>query len=73
MSIPAILAMIMSAVFAAACLGVALMGFMSLDEIADPVQLQGATRSAWWWMFLGAVGVVAYMLSGWNANKRRGN
>ena len=46
-----------AAVFAAICLGVAITGFSSLGEIADPRELADAKGFAWFWAFLGSVAV----------------
>jgi hypothetical protein len=56
--------MVMAAVFAIICFGVAFTGFSSLGEIADPEQLENAKGFAWFWMFLASV-AVAFMLAGW--------
>jgi hypothetical protein len=47
-----------AAIFAAICFGVAITGFSSLGSFADPVQAADAKGFAWFWAFLGAVGVV---------------
>jgi len=63
--ISAKLSMLMSAAFAAVCLGVALKGFFSLGEISDPQQLSDAKGFAWFWTFLGGIGVLFGVLSHW--------
>jgi hypothetical protein len=55
--ITAHLALIIAAVFSLICFGVAIQGFTSLGEIADPVQLSDAKGFAGFWAFLGLVGV----------------
>jgi hypothetical protein len=61
------LATLFSAIFALVCLGVALTGFMSLGEISDPVQLRDAKGFAWFWAFLGSVGLIFGGISWWIA------
>lgn len=63
--ISAKLSMLMSVAFALVCLGVALNGFYSLGEISDPVQLGDAKGFAWFWTFLGGIGVLFGLLSRW--------
>jgi hypothetical protein len=56
---------IMAAVFAAVCLGVAITGFTSLGEIADPTQKADAVGFAWFWTFLASVAIVIGLLAWW--------
>jgi p-aminobenzoyl-glutamate transporter AbgT len=56
---------IMAAVFAAVCLGVAITGFTSLDEIADPTRKADAVGFAWFWTFLASVAIVIGLLAWW--------
>ena len=56
--------MIMAAIFALICLGVAVNGFISLGDIADPAQLSDAKGFAWFWTFLASV-AAAFGLAGW--------
>jgi hypothetical protein len=56
--------MVMAAIFASICLGVAITGFNSLGDIADPVQLADAKGYAWFWTFLASVSA-AFGLAGW--------
>jgi hypothetical protein len=67
MKISAKLATILAAVFALIAFSVAFTGFTSLDDIADPVQRSNATGFAWFWAFLGGIGVVFGALSWWIA------
>ena len=67
MKISAKLATILSAIFAVLCFGVAVTGFTSLGDIVDPVQRRDATGFAWFWVFLGGVGVLFGGLSWWIA------
>ena len=73
MKISARAATIIAIVFALGCFAVALTGFTSLDEIADPVQRGHAKGYAWFWVFLGSVGVVFGLLSWWIAGTVREN
>ena len=67
MKISARIASILAAIFAAVCFSVAFTGFTSLGDIVDPVQLGDAKGYAWFWTFLGGVGVVFGVLSWWIA------
>jgi hypothetical protein len=59
------MSVVMAAIFAAVCFSVAITGFTSLGDIADPVQKADAVGFAWFWAFLGAVAVVVGALSLW--------
>jgi uncharacterized membrane protein len=48
----------MAVVFAAVCFSVAITGFTSLGEISDAAQLADAKGFAWFWAFLGTLGLV---------------
>lgn len=67
MKITAHLAAILALVFSVVCFGVALTGFTSLGEITDPQQLSDAQGFAWFWAFLGAIGIGCGVLSYWLA------
>jgi hypothetical protein len=56
--------MVMGAIFAILCLSVAITGFNSLGEIADPVLLADAKGFAWFWTFLASV-AAAFALAAW--------
>jgi len=56
---------VIAAIFAVVCFGVAITGFSSIGEMADPVQRADAKGFAWFWAFLGVVGVVFGALSIW--------
>jgi hypothetical protein len=58
---------IVSAIFAAVCLGVAITGFTSLGGIEDATQLADAKGFAWFWAFLGGVAIFFGMLAWWMA------
>lgn len=52
-------------IFAIACLAVAVTGFNSLGEIADPAQQADARGFAWFWMFLAAICAALSALAWW--------
>ena len=56
---------VMSAIFAVVCFGVAITGFTSLGEITDATQKADAKGFAWFWTFLGAVASVFGLLGLW--------
>jgi len=56
---------VIAAVFAAICFGVAITGFTSLGDIADPVQRADGRGFAWFWTFLGIVSVGFGALGAW--------
>jgi hypothetical protein len=57
--------MVIGAIFAAICFGVAITGFTSLDSLPDPTQAADARGFAWFWTFLGSVGVGLGLLAWW--------
>ena len=57
--------MIIAAVFAVVCFSVALQGFGSLGEIADPAVAADAKGFAWFWTFLGSVAIGFGSLAWW--------
>ena len=65
MKISAKMTVVMSAIFAVVCFGVAITGFLSLGDIADPTQLADAKGFAWFWTFLGSVATVFGLLALW--------
>ena len=65
MRISAQLTMVVAAIFALICFGVAITGFTSLGEITDPQVLSDARGFAWFWAFLGAISVVMGVVSWW--------
>ena len=65
MKISAQITVILAAVFAAICFGVAITGFTSLGGITDANQLADAKGFAWFWTFLGAVGLACGALGWW--------
>jgi hypothetical protein len=58
---------ILSTIFAIVCFGVAITGFTSLRDIADPVVAADAKGFAWFWTFLGTVCTVFAALGIWIA------
>jgi hypothetical protein len=65
MKISAQMTIVMSAIFAVVCYGVAITGFLSLGDIADATQKSDAKGFAWFWAFLGAVATVFGLLAVW--------
>ena len=57
--------MVIAAIFAVLCLGVAITGFTSLGNITDPEQLADAKGFAWFWTFLASVAVGFGLLALW--------
>jgi hypothetical protein len=63
--------MVLAAIFAVICLGVAITGFTSLREITDPTQAADARGFAWFWAFLASVAIVLGLLSWWVARTQK--
>jgi hypothetical protein len=63
--ITAKMSVVMAAIFAGVCFAVAITGFWSSGDIADPVQRADGYGFAWFWTFLGVVALVAGALSVW--------
>ena len=59
------MSIIFASIFAVICFGVAINGFSSLGELTDPVQKSDALGFAWFWAFLGAIGVAFGALGYW--------
>jgi len=71
MKITAQMGAVISVFFALFCYGFAVTGFMSLDDVADSQKLADAKGFAWFWTFLGTVGVVFGAVSWWMAKTAR--
>ena len=56
---------VIAAVFAVLCLGVAITGFTSLGNITDSEQLADAKGFAWFWTFLASVAFGLGLLALW--------
>ena len=65
MKITAKMSIIMAAIFAGVCFSVAITGFVNSGDIADPVQRADGYGFAWFWTFLGMVGVVFGAVGVW--------
>lgn len=65
MKITAQFSVVIAAIFAAICFGVAITGFSAIGSITDPVLAADATGFAWFWVFLGGVGIVFGALGVW--------
>jgi len=72
MKITAQMSFWLSLVFAAGCLAYALVGFSSLDASLTDAQQSDARGFAWFWLFLGGVGVVSAIVSRMMAQGRFG-
>jgi hypothetical protein len=64
---------VVSAIFAAVCLGVAITGFTSLGGIEEATQLADAKGFAWFWAFLGGVALFFGALAWWMARNEKGH
>ena len=56
---------VVAAIFAIICYGVAITGFSAIAEMVDPVQSADARGFAWFWTFLGTVAVALVAISIW--------
>lgn len=56
---------VVAAIFALICYGVAISGFSAIGEMVDPVQAADAKGFAWFWVFLGTVAVALGAISIW--------
>jgi len=63
--ISAQMTVVMSAIFAVVRFGVAITGFLSLGDIADPAQIADARGFAWFWTFLGSIATLFGLLALW--------
>ena len=63
--------MVVAAIFATICLGVAITGFTSLSNITDPAEVADARGFAWFWTFLASVAIVLGLLAWWVARNHR--
>ena len=62
--------MIVAAIFAAICLGVAITGFTSLGSLADPSAIEDARGFAWFWTFLGGIAIAFGLLAWWVSSRQ---
>ena len=58
MKISAQIAVVMAAIFAMVCFGVAVWGFSAIGEMTDPQQIADSKGYAMFWAFLGFVAVI---------------
>jgi hypothetical protein len=65
MNITAKMSVVIAAIFALVCFSVAITGFVSSGSIEDPVQRGDGYGFAWFWTFLGTIGVAFGALSVW--------
>jgi hypothetical protein len=73
MKLSAQMTMVIGAIFAVICFGVAVQGFMALGEIADPKAASDTQGFSWFWAFLGAVGATFSGVSWWIARTEKGD
>ena len=71
MKISAQMTMLIAVVFALVCFGVAITGWSSLGDMTDAAQIADAKGFAWFWAFLGAIGVVFGAVSLWIARTEK--
>jgi hypothetical protein len=62
---------IIAAIFATLCFGVAITGFTSVGELADPVQRSEGLGFAWFWAFLGTIAVAFGAVGVWIVRTHR--
>jgi len=62
---------VVAAIFAAICLGVAITGFGSLSELTDPTEVADARGFAWFWTFLASVAIGFGLLAWWLARNHK--
>jgi hypothetical protein len=63
--------MVAAAIFAVLCLSVAITGFTSLGNIADPTQAADARGFVWFWVFLASVAIGLAVLAWWVARNHK--
>lgn len=71
MKISAQMTFVIAAIFASVCLGVAIKGFVSIGDITDVQQAADAWGFAWFWAFLGVIGLVFGGVSWWLARTQK--
>lgn len=62
---------VIAAILAVICFGVALTGFTSMGDITDPTTAADARGFAWFWAFLGTVATGFGALAWWMARAQR--
>ena len=62
---------VVAAIFAAVCLGVAITGFSSLDGLADPTEIADAKGFVWFWSFLATVAIGFGVAAWWLARNHK--
>ena len=65
MKISAQMTIVMAAIFALVCFGVAISGLNAIGEMTDPVQIADARGFAMFWAFLGFIAVIMGAVSWW--------
>lgn len=59
------MSVVLAVILAAICFGVAITGFSSLGDIADPLERADGRGFAWFWTFLGIVAAAFGALGAW--------
>ena len=65
MKISAQMALVVAVIFAIACFAGSISGFMALDGATDPQKISDARGFAFFWAFLGVIGVAFAAVSWW--------
>lgn len=72
MKISAQMTIVMAAIFALVCFGVAISGLNAIGEMTDPVQIADARGFAMFWAFLGFIAVIMGAVSWWIVRTQKG-
>jgi len=67
------MSVVIAAIMATICFGVAITGFSALGDIADPVQRDDGRGFAWFWTFLGIVAAAFGALGIWIVKTGKAN
>ena len=65
MKMSAQMTLVFAVIFAIACFGVAISGFMAIGDITDARLAADSRGFAWFWTFLGLIAVVFAAVSWW--------
>jgi hypothetical protein len=65
LKVSAQMSIVIAAIFAVICYGVAITGFSAIGEMTDPAQVADAKGFAGFWAFLGTIGVLLGAVSVW--------
>jgi hypothetical protein len=73
MKLSAQMTMVIGAIFAVICFGVAVQGFTALRDITDPQLLSDAQGYSWFWTFLGVIAAAFSVVSWWIVKTEKGD